>query len=85
MGEELLFINSMGHNNLSVIPFRRIRSIKAVTKNSHTDSISKIRKIEFVYFSPEDQEEYCLEYITGALHHRVAEDLEKAVRKELKG
>lgn len=73
-------ILSMEYNNISVIPFRLIRSIKGVTKKeSAADSISKIRKIEFVYFSPEDQVEYCLEYITGPLHHRVTDDLKKAI------
>lgn len=74
-------ILSMGYNDLSVIPFSLIRSKKSVTKSSHTDSIFKIRKIEFVYLSPEDQVEYCLEYITGPLHHQVVSELKKAIGK----
>lgn len=78
-------ILSRGYNDLSVIPFRLIRSIKAVTKHElSADSISKIQKIEFVYFSPEDQQEYCLEYITGGLNYRVVSELKKALRKESK-
>lgn len=66
-------ILSMGCNDLSVIPFPVIRSIKA-------DSISRIRKIEFVYFSPENQEEYCLEYITERLNYQAVSELKKAIR-----